>query len=569
MFSKEEQNIRFPKSSFFEFYCNEHRMALPEYCREKNNQKPEELAEHYDEITYDIVNQVFIVEKNGKMNFVYENELEMMPVLYDFCNIYPGFAVVRKGNQTGNLFFHEGLSEPSSYRTVDVYEVKRGKYYGVEAASGDILLDCVYRFVKVYPDFILAISGEGYSMFHLDGRRMFEGCFDEIDLTTMYDDYLYIQKDEQCGVVHLRGHWIVPALFRNRDEINCCYNDYGRIDGHFLCKLNGKKGIYSEHGKLIIPFEYDNIEVGTYPFLGTKSYIVENDKKFGLFDLNGTIVFPCIYDKITALPYNNCWKISKEGTDSIWVIPDVPNNSVMRASSLFVSSSLLIDSSCYDFLKLPWYSEAFCELYAGMSDDFSDFKVDYKEAIRWLLIKCVVKNDLRYDYHWKLSRKYKELASKKSDELLSLLQLNVIRSGWGCDFSSSYQLAGAYFEGKKVFTNYRYAFEVYTYCIKDRFTDDTDRHSATFETLCNKLINDISQPEKVNVFDDCWSDEYRQCALIAHRLGWMLSTGNGVEKDEVMGMKLLNAAKAIGFVENKNVIYFPTEDNDDKEDCPF
>jgi len=33
-----------------------------------------QLAEYYDEITYDVVNQIFVVEKDGKFNFIYCNE---------------------------------------------------------------------------------------------------------------------------------------------------------------------------------------------------------------------------------------------------------------------------------------------------------------------------------------------------------------------------------------------------------------------------------------------------------------------------------------------------------------
>ena len=48
----------------------------------------------------------------------------------------------------------------------------------------------------------------------------------------------------------------------------------------------------------------------------------------------------------------------------------------------------------------------------------------------------------------------------------------------------------------------------------------------------------------------------------------MLFTGNGVEKYETTGMKLLKASKATGYFENQNVILFHSEEKDD-EDCPF
>ena len=56
-----------------------------------------------------------------------------------------------------------------SYREVNVFEVKRGNYFGVETAAGDTLLDCEYRFAKVYPDFILAALFVRWMLFGVMG----------------------------------------------------------------------------------------------------------------------------------------------------------------------------------------------------------------------------------------------------------------------------------------------------------------------------------------------------------------------------------------------------------------
>ena len=202
-------------------------MTLDEYRKKYGNPTLDKLAEYYDEITYDIVNELFIVEKGGKLNFIYETKLEFTPVIYDFCHLYPGFAVVRKGNQVGNLFFHEGLAEPSSYRTVNIFEVKRGNYFGIETDTGDIILACKFLFVKIYPNFIIAFLDDkffqlrGYLLFFLDGRRMFDFCFDDIDIIYMqFNNWIYVQKDKRWGVINTSGHWIVTAIFLYREDID-------------------------------------------------------------------------------------------------------------------------------------------------------------------------------------------------------------------------------------------------------------------------------------------------------------------------------------------------------------
>ena len=199
------QLISYPQSTICEFYCYRNRMSLDAYRKEGKGAVFGEhetalgwLAEVYDEITYDVYNRLFVVEKNGKYNFIFEADLlAFVPAIYDFYHIYPGFAVVRKGNQIGNLFFHEGLSEPASYRTANVFEVKRGGFFGVETATGDTLLACTFRFVKIYSEYILAQSDEGYSLYHLDGTKMFDDdYFSDVCLTVMRNGFIFVQKNE-------------------------------------------------------------------------------------------------------------------------------------------------------------------------------------------------------------------------------------------------------------------------------------------------------------------------------------------------------------------------------------
>jgi hypothetical protein len=460
---------------------------------------------------------VFVVEKNGKFNFIHELNVALSPVVYDFCYLYPGFAVVRKGSRAGNLFFHEGLSEPASYRTVHVFEVKRGKYYGVETAQGDTLLACQYPFVKVYPDFILTGSDGGFSLFHTDGRKMFDECFDDVDVSEKYREYVYVQKNEKWGVVHLRGHWIVPACFQSSCEISEMYDDFHH-SRFFECSLNdlhcpfsARKGLYNMQGKLIIPFEY-KYEYRNYDWGYHVKFpaIVSKNGKYGMIDRRGTVIFPCVYDEIMNDGASDYYRIKKEGTDSIWHIPDVFELSETEFTS--ENYQLMDDSSCFDFLRMP--CPAMC------------FDDENREKIRRALIgnvcstkpfrnNCAFLTEYLKEINIELSSLF-ELERIREDRNVVILNNDTVQSDcYVKEFSSSYQLAGVYFEGKEVMVNYQNAFELYHYCLEDI----------------------------IRMFD-CISDEdYYKCIVIAYRIGWMLYTGNGTEMNRETGLRLISVSR--------------------------
>ena len=390
----------YPQSTRFEFYCYRNSLNMDENRKKKRALGKDEsaldwLAKNYDEITFDEYNQLFVVEKHGKLNFIFENDLYFffeldlpVHVVYDFCHLYPGFAVVRKGNRIGSIFFNEGISEPDSYRTVDIFEVKRDGFFGVETAKGDTLLACTYRFVKIYPEFILTLSNEGYSLFRPDGSKLFRGnYFSDVCLTKMRNKFVYVQKDERWGVVHVAGHWCVPAFFENKDDISWMNISF------FCCTINGKKGLYNEQGKLIIPFEYDEIDYGmgwrAHPFL-----VTQNGKE-GLIDCKGNIVFPCIYDEITCIGHH--YRVWKDGKDSLWDVSNLYDACESKPLQETETSCQLIDSSCFDFFKNPWFFEEIWYEYRRHTYDDRTYKINIKEAKRWWSMYRVIDDEFFED----------------------------------------------------------------------------------------------------------------------------------------------------------------------------
>ena len=210
----------------------------------------------------------------------------------------------------------------------------------------------------------------------------------------MLNDFIYVQKNEQWGVVHVTGYWKVPALYRKKEDIT--WWGYG----YFCCHLNAKKGLYNKQGKLIITHEYDHIEYDTdsrpHPF------IVTLNGKQGLIDCKGNPVFPCIYDEITCI--GSHYRIWKDGKDSLWHISHLYDVYDLTPFQKTVTNCQLVESSCVDFYSIPWSLPFLRDEYSHVWWDDDDSKrtdhVNKKEANRWFLMYRVV-DDMALERHEK------------------------------------------------------------------------------------------------------------------------------------------------------------------------
>ena len=190
-------------------------------------------------------------------------------------------------------------------------------------------------------------------------------------------------------MVHVHGHWSVPAFFLNKDDITLWDLSY------FYCNLNGKKGLYNEQGKLIIPFEYDKIEYGQgwrpHPF-----FVFKNGKE-GLIDALGNLLFPCIYDEIRCI--GTRYRIWKDGKDSLWEISNIYDIPDLEPFLRTESSCQLIDSSCFDFYKIPGHLEEmrFEHSCKGTYYGKQTYRISENEAKRWSLMSRVVDDEALED----------------------------------------------------------------------------------------------------------------------------------------------------------------------------
>lgn len=206
-----------------------------------------------------------------------KNPLHIYADVYSFQN---GLAIASKYTEDGKYKYgvvdEEGVvyipvnydeislfKEGSNYRD-NVYKCQRNGKLGLVNSQDITLLQCEYSSIKH--------SGE----------------------------YVYLVKNGKNGYAELKGTDEVKSL------IPCIYDkleSYSK-DAPMRATYNGKEGMIDGNNKIIIPFEYSNIgkfyNVGSYNMAW-----VEQDGKYGIYNIDGTVIQPWDIEKAYVMNENS------------------------------------------------------------------------------------------------------------------------------------------------------------------------------------------------------------------------------------------------------------------------
>ena len=206
-----------------------------------------------------------------------KNPLHIYADVYSFQN---GLAIASKYTEDGEYKYgvvdEEGVvyipvnyddislfKEGNNYRD-NVYKCQRNGKLGLVNSQDITLLQCEYSSIKH--------SGE----------------------------YVYLVKNRKNGYAELKGTDEVKSL------IPCIYDkleSYSK-DAPMRATYNGKEGMIDGNNKIIIPFEYSNIgkfyNVGAYNMAW-----VEQDGKYGIYNIDGTVIQPWDIEKAYVMNENS------------------------------------------------------------------------------------------------------------------------------------------------------------------------------------------------------------------------------------------------------------------------
>lgn len=209
-----------------------------------------------------------------------EEEKNPLHIYADVSSFQNGLAIASKYTEDGEYKYgvvdEEGVvyipvnydeislfQEGNNYRD-NVYRCQRNGKLGLVNAQDITLLQCEYSSIKH--------SGE----------------------------YVYLVKNGKNGYAELKGTDEVKSL------IPCIYDkleSYSK-NAPMRATYNGKEGMIDGNNKIIIPFEYSNIgkfyNVGAYNMAW-----VEQDGKYGIYNIDGTVIQPWDIEKAYVMNENS------------------------------------------------------------------------------------------------------------------------------------------------------------------------------------------------------------------------------------------------------------------------
>lgn len=209
-----------------------------------------------------------------------EEEKNPLHIYADVSSFQNGLAIASKYTEDGEYKYgvvdEEGVvyipvnydeislfKEGSNYRD-NVYKCQRNGKLGLVNSQDITLLQCEYSSIKH--------SGE----------------------------YVYLIKNGKNGYAELKGTDEVKSL------IPCIYDkleSYSK-NAPMRATYNGKEGMIDGNNKIIIPFEYSNIgkfyNVGAYNMAW-----VEQDGKYGIYNIDGTVIQPWDIEKAYVMNENS------------------------------------------------------------------------------------------------------------------------------------------------------------------------------------------------------------------------------------------------------------------------
>ena len=282
------------------------------------------ISNEYQSITYNEVNNIFIVERSKKYGVRNINGEEVIPVEYSQIDT-TGIYIYAQGQDGGKVFNASGEEQNISSNVQilntdnDNYRIKinseNGTKYGVVDKDNKQLIEEKYNYIKYLSDNYFIVSTENGKLGIIDDKenQKLELKYDSIEkvynkdiiqatITSENTIELYSKSLEQ--ICSMQNAIVEP----NEDYIKI-YNDtetrYFNNDGQELQNTdifpnnilfskmeNGKWGFVDKTGNVKVDYQYDKVtEFNEYGFAA-----VQKDGKWGVINQNGEIVIEPTYE---------------------------------------------------------------------------------------------------------------------------------------------------------------------------------------------------------------------------------------------------------------------------------
>ena len=219
-----------------------------------------------------------LVRTNGKIGFIYENEKELFPCIFD------SIVNVKCSRMDNDKWIHAYFT--TSFDKNCYAKVKKDGKWGLITINGEIAIPCIYD--EIY-------NFEYSESFRFDGSP-------RIDFWDYEGKTAVVKKNGKWGLINTKGKVIADFIY---EEFFIPYSAILFFNDIAAVKKDGLWGFLNKKGKPITSFIYEavgstdlNNPEFTSTFCGGMA-VVKKGGKWGAIDTDGHEKVPFIYDYIS------------------------------------------------------------------------------------------------------------------------------------------------------------------------------------------------------------------------------------------------------------------------------
>ena len=305
------------------------------------------IYDDWEAVDYDSVEETFepgsnmIVVLDGKYGMISSEGEVLIECMYDNLYSYSNLVVAQKDNLCGCLNLNGEVVIPFMYDDIDVHKdgnfvAKKDDKFGYFDRENNLIVPFMYDYIyEAAYNFLFSRIDDKLGLMTKKGEELLPCVYDNIEIVT---ENLFIVADgEKSGLVDRNGTVILPCKY---DSISSLWTESGICDDYLLVFDGGKYGSVNYLGEQVVPCVYDDLVAnvykpefdidfdydvdvsdvlkrllphGSYEYVNLAGKKFPNDEdfgdfffglasakqndKYGLMNIDGEIVAPCIYDE--------------------------------------------------------------------------------------------------------------------------------------------------------------------------------------------------------------------------------------------------------------------------------
>lgn len=282
------------------------------------NKKGEVLLEPKFEYFQQINDSIFSVGKGRLWGLYNSNKKDLvLPIEYDNVHAPRGsFYQTKKGTKT--IYWDKDIQEfqiPGFKHFIILnnwgFGVIEGRKKGLLDSTFQVVLAPEFDDIKFRDKTLLVRKNGKWGLLNIKGKEMIPIKYEELKLMSrnryrwkekeeeeverLEKNYVLAKKDGKYGLLSSKGKVILPFIYENLELPREPFHGFGEY--WLVFKEGGQKGFINLKGEIMIPADYNFRDYSKY-FSSAGNMVLQKGNLFGMLNMQNEVVLPFIFEEI-------------------------------------------------------------------------------------------------------------------------------------------------------------------------------------------------------------------------------------------------------------------------------